>query len=78
MTPSQAGANKVIPIMRNEKMSPGSGLVGTLLSCVAMVVIAGCATTPAPSLAVPEGVTATAMTSTQSVEPNAPQSPEVD
>ena len=75
MAQSQAGANKVIPIMRNEKMSPG--LLGTLLSCVAMVVIAGCATTPAPSPAVPEGVTATAMTSIQSVEPSAPQNQEV-
>ena len=77
MAQSQAGANKVIPIMRNEKMSPGSCLLGTLLSCVAMVVIAGCATTPAPSPAVPEGGTATAMTSTQSVEPSAPQNQEV-
>ena len=75
MAQSQAGANKVIPRMRNEKMSPG--LLGTLLSCVAMVVIAGCATTPAPSPAVPEGVTATAMTSIQSVEPSAPQNQEV-
>ena len=77
MNQSQAGANKVIPIMRNEKMSLGRGLVRTLLSCAALVVIAGCATTPAPSLAVPEDATATAMTSAQPVEPNTPQNPEV-
>ena len=77
MTQSQAGANKVIPIMKNEKMSSGRGLIRTLLSCAALVVIAGCATTPAPSLSVPEGATATAMTSAQAVEPNTPQNPEV-
>ena len=77
MTQSQAGANKVIPIMRNEKMSLGRGLVRTLLSCAPLVVIAGCATTLAPSQAVPEGATATAMTLAQPVEPNTPQNPEV-
>ena len=76
-TQSQTRANKVITTMINEKMSPGRGLVKPLLSSVAMVVIASCASTPAPSSAVPEETALTAMTSVQAEESNIPQNPEV-
>ena len=77
VTQSQTRANKVIPTMRNEKMSRGRGLVRTLLPCVAVVVIAGCATTQPPSPALPEETASTAMSSAQPEGSNAPQNPEV-
>ena len=58
-------------------MSPGRGLVKPFLSSVAMFVMAGCATAPAPSSAVPEETAPTVMTSARPQESNAPQNPEV-